>query len=140
MDPALPGQLLQVEEAVTGHPQAGTCKAEMLWHPSAVPLPFQSLLCLGRPLPSLGAPGDFKRLTRNFAVGRDSRAPSRGYKDVRSRVLFPVHFDGWLGISGELAVAPDDVNVSLRGYSYGVNSGMRRQLMEPGLPQSEDTH
>lgn len=137
MDPSIPGQLLQVKEAITGHPQTGTCKAEMLSHPSAVPLALPKPALLGQTSLRLGGPGDVMRLTRNFAVGRDSRAPSRGYKDVRSRVLFPIHFDGWLGIGGELSIAPNDVDVSLRGYSYRVNSGMRRQLMEPGLPQWE---
>lgn len=66
--------------------------------------------------------GNFIGLTGNFAVRRDSRAPARGYKDVRSRVLFPLHFDGWLGISSELAIAPDDVNVSLRGNSLGLTA------------------
>lgn len=66
---------------------------------------------------SPGSPGNSVRLTRNFAVGRDGRAPTRGYKDVRSRVLFPIHFDGRLRVSGELAIAPNDVDVSLRGVT-----------------------
>ena len=87
---------------------------------------------------SPGSPGYFVRLTGNFAVGRDGRVPTRGYKDVRSRVLFPVHFDGRLGIGGELAIAPNDIDVSLRVVtSYVINSRRRceSQLMEPGLPQ-----
>lgn len=134
MNPAVPGQFLQLEEAVTGHPQAGTCKAETLSHPSPLPLPLPKPALLWQTSLQPGSLGNFIRLTRNFAVGRDSRAPACGYKDVRSRVLFPIHFNGWLRISGELAIAPDYVNASLRGNSYGVNSRMRfrRLLMEPG--------
>lgn len=43
--------------------------------------------------------------------------PARGYKDVRSRILFPVYFDGRLRIGGELAIALNDVDVSLRGVT-----------------------
>lgn len=43
--------------------------------------------------------------------------PTRGYKDVRSRILFPVYFDGRLRIGGELAIALNDVDVSLRGVT-----------------------
>lgn len=37
MDPTLPGQLLQVEETITGHPQTGTCKAETPFAPFSCP-------------------------------------------------------------------------------------------------------
>lgn len=142
MNPALPGQLLQLEESVTGHPQTGACKAETISYPVPVPLPLPEPALLWQTSLQAGSLGNFIRLTRNFAVRRNSRAPTRGYKDVRSRVLLPIHFDGWLGISGELAIAPDDVNASLRDNSYGVNSRMScgRQLKEAGLPQLEDTH
>lgn len=121
VSPVLPGQLLQVEEAVAGYPQAGTCKSRTPFAPpSPAPLPtspktrLASAAPLSRWTPSLPR-GNFVRLTGNFTVGRDSRAPARGYKDVRSRVFFPVHFDGRLRVGGELAVAPDDVDVSLFG-------------------------
>lgn len=84
------------------------------------PFPFQSLLCFGRPLRSLG---DFIGLTRNFTVGRDDGTPPRGNEDVRSRVLLPIHLDGWLGISGELPIAADYVNVSLRDTVMGLTAG-----------------
>lgn len=58
---------------------------------------------------------------------------------MRSRVFFPVHFDGRLRVGGELAVAPDDVDVSLfRGGVIKVMNGGRRcgsQLTQPGLPR-----
>lgn len=63
--------------------------------------------------------------------------PTCGYKDVRSRILFPVYFNGRLRIGGELAIAPNDVDVSLKGVnSYVINSKRRceSQLSERALP------
>lgn len=135
MNPTLPGQLLQVKEAVTGHPQAGTCKGDP-FAPFTCPFLLPKPALLWQTSLQAGSLGNVIRLTRNFVVRRDSRAPTRGYKDVRSRVLFSLHFNGRLGISSELAIAPDDVNLSLGGNSYGINRGMRygKQLMESGLP------